>query len=134
MEKIAPAGPIYQAGTLSGNPLAMTAGYETLSRLDQDSYAYFRKLGDQLEAGFREAASKYNIPHTVVKELVTRYRGKRKRPSVILRRKSTVQQVATVAIVPVCRNLSKQIRLLFLRRVSHAAIEIWIGVLIAIVV
>jgi glutamate-1-semialdehyde 2,1-aminomutase len=65
MEKIAPAGPIYQAGTLSGNPLAMTAGYETLSRLDRDSYAYFRKLGDQLEAGFREAASKYNIPHTV---------------------------------------------------------------------
>ena len=65
MEKIAPAGPIYQAGTLSGNPLAMTAGYETLSRLDQDSYAYFKKLGDQLEAGFREAASKYNIPHTV---------------------------------------------------------------------
>ena len=65
MEKIAPAGPIYQAGTLSGNPLAMTAGYETLSRLTKDSYTYFRKLGDQLEAGFREAATKYNIPHTV---------------------------------------------------------------------
>ena len=65
MEQIAPAGPIYQAGTLSGNPLAMTAGYETLSRLDEGSYDYFKKLGDQLEAGFREAASKYNIPHTV---------------------------------------------------------------------
>ena len=65
MEKIAPAGPIYQAGTLSGNPLAMTAGYETLSRLDKESYEYFQKLGDQLEAGFREAAKKYNIPHTV---------------------------------------------------------------------
>lgn len=65
MEKIAPAGPIYQAGTLSGNPLAMTAGYETLSRLTKDSYEYFKKLGDQLEAGFREAAAKYNIPHTV---------------------------------------------------------------------
>ncbi|MGM9951016.1 MAG: glutamate-1-semialdehyde 2,1-aminomutase [Lysinibacillus sp.] len=65
MEKIAPAGPIYQAGTLSGNPLAMTAGYETLSRLDKESYEYFKKLGDQLEAGFREAATKYNIPHTV---------------------------------------------------------------------
>ena len=65
MEKIAPAGPIYQAGTLSGNPLAMTAGYETLSRLTKESYAYFRKLGDLLEAGFREAATKYNIPHTV---------------------------------------------------------------------
>ena len=65
MEKIAPAGPIYQAGTLSGNPLAMTAGYETLSRLTPASYEYFTKLGDQLEAGFREAATKYNIPHTV---------------------------------------------------------------------
>ncbi len=65
MEQIAPAGPIYQAGTLSGNPLAMTAGYETLSRLDEGSYEYFKKLGDQLEAGFREAATKYNIPHTV---------------------------------------------------------------------
>ncbi len=65
MEQVAPAGPIYQAGTLSGNPLAMTAGYETLSRLTPESYAYFKKLGDQLEAGFREAATKYNIPHTV---------------------------------------------------------------------
>lgn len=65
MEQIAPAGPIYQAGTLSGNPLAMTAGYETLSRLTPESYEYFKKLGDQLEAGFREAATKYNIPHTV---------------------------------------------------------------------
>ncbi|MGE7666170.1 glutamate-1-semialdehyde 2,1-aminomutase [Ureibacillus composti] len=65
MEKIAPAGPVYQAGTLSGNPLAMTAGIETLSRLTPENYEYFKKLGDQLEAGFREAATKYNIPHTV---------------------------------------------------------------------
>ncbi|TQR16135.1 glutamate-1-semialdehyde 2,1-aminomutase [Psychrobacillus soli] len=65
MEMIAPSGPVYQAGTLSGNPLAMTAGYETLSRLNEESYEYFIKLGDQLEKGFREAATKYNIPHTV---------------------------------------------------------------------
>lgn len=65
MEQVAPAGPIYQAGTLSGNPLAMTAGYETLVRLDATSYDYFKKLGDQLEEGFRAAATKYNIPHTV---------------------------------------------------------------------
>lgn len=65
MEMIAPSGPVYQAGTLSGNPLAMTAGYETLSRLNEDTYKYFIKLGDQLEKGFREAATKYNIPHTV---------------------------------------------------------------------
>ncbi|WP_144511028.1 glutamate-1-semialdehyde 2,1-aminomutase [Bacillus sp. FJAT-22090] len=65
MEMIAPSGPVYQAGTLSGNPLAMTAGYETLTRLNEDSYKYFIKLGDLLEKGFREAATKYNIPHTV---------------------------------------------------------------------
>ncbi|MFJ5768450.1 glutamate-1-semialdehyde 2,1-aminomutase [Psychrobacillus sp. NPDC093180] len=65
MEMIAPSGPVYQAGTLSGNPLAMTAGYETLSRLNEETYDYFIKLGDQLEKGFREAATKYNIPHTV---------------------------------------------------------------------
>lgn len=62
MEQVAPAGPIYQAGTLSGNPLAMTAGYETLSRLTPESYDYFKKLADQLEAGILEAAKKYNIP------------------------------------------------------------------------
>lgn len=65
MEHIAPAGSVYQAGTLSGNPLAMTAGIETLKKLTPASYEYFMKLGDQLEAGFREAATKYNIPHTV---------------------------------------------------------------------
>lgn len=65
MEHIAPAGPVYQAGTLSGNPLAMTAGIETLSRLTPESYEQFRNLGDLLEAGIREAATKYNIPHTV---------------------------------------------------------------------
>ncbi|KOO52337.1 glutamate-1-semialdehyde 2,1-aminomutase [Viridibacillus arvi] len=65
MEKIAPAGPIYQAGTLSGNPLAMSAGLATISHLKPETYDYFTKLGDQLEAGFREAAEMYNIPHTV---------------------------------------------------------------------
>lgn len=65
MERIAPAGDVYQAGTLSGNPLAMTAGIETLKRLTPESYDHFVKLGDMLEEGFREAATKYNIPHTV---------------------------------------------------------------------
>lgn len=65
MSNIAPAGNIYQAGTLSGNPLAMTAGIETLKKLTPESYEYFTKLGDQLEQGFKEAAEKFNIPHTV---------------------------------------------------------------------
>ncbi|MGG0644534.1 glutamate-1-semialdehyde 2,1-aminomutase [Sporosarcina gallistercoris] len=65
MEHIAPAGTVYQAGTLSGNPLAMTAGIETLKRLNPSSYEHFMKLGDQLEKGFREAATANGIPHTV---------------------------------------------------------------------
>lgn len=65
MGNIAPSGTVYQAGTLSGNPLAMTAGIETLKKLTPASYDHFMKLGDQLETGFREAAEKYNIPHTV---------------------------------------------------------------------
>lgn len=65
MERIAPSGPIYQAGTLSGNPLAMTAGYETLVQLTPNSYQEFGRKADRLEEGLQEAASKYDIPHTV---------------------------------------------------------------------
>lgn len=64
MEKIAPSGPIYQAGTLSGNPLAMTAGYETLSQLTPDTYIEFTRKGDMLEKGIIAAAEKYDIPVT----------------------------------------------------------------------
>ncbi len=64
MEQIAPSGPIYQAGTLSGNPLAMTAGYETLSQLTPESYQEFERKADILEAGITKAAEKYGIPVT----------------------------------------------------------------------
>lgn len=65
MEKVAPDGPIYQAGTLSGNPLAMTAGYETLIQLTPDTYKEFNRKADKLENGLRKAAEKYEIPHTI---------------------------------------------------------------------
>ncbi|CRK84316.1 glutamate-1-semialdehyde 2,1-aminomutase [Neobacillus massiliamazoniensis] len=64
MEQIAPSGPIYQAGTLSGNPLAMTAGFETLSQVTPEHYQEFIRKGDMLEAGFKAAAAKYDIPIT----------------------------------------------------------------------
>ncbi|PRO64917.1 glutamate-1-semialdehyde 2,1-aminomutase [Alkalicoccus urumqiensis] len=63
MEMIAPAGTIYQAGTLSGNPLAMAAGYETIRQLTPDSYRYFDKIGDMLEKGLADKAEKHGIPH-----------------------------------------------------------------------
>ncbi|OIJ10298.1 glutamate-1-semialdehyde-2,1-aminomutase [Anaerobacillus arseniciselenatis] len=65
MEMIAPSGPIYQAGTLSGNPLAMTAGYETLSQLTPEHYAEFERLGKKLADGLSEAASKHGIAHSI---------------------------------------------------------------------
>ncbi|PXW90042.1 glutamate-1-semialdehyde 2,1-aminomutase [Streptohalobacillus salinus] len=65
MEQIAPAGTIYQAGTLSGNPLAMTAGIETLKNLTVESYDYLEDRIDQLKQGFLEKKAKYNIPLTV---------------------------------------------------------------------
>lgn len=64
MSKIAPSGPIYQAGTLSGNPLAMTAGYETLSQLTPADYQEFNRKADMLEKGITAAAEKYRIPLT----------------------------------------------------------------------
>lgn len=64
MKQIAPSGNIYQAGTLSGNPLAMTAGYETLSQLTPQTYDEFNRKADRLEEGFKEAAQHYNIPLT----------------------------------------------------------------------
>ncbi len=67
MEKIAPSGPIYQAGTLSGNPLAMTAGYETLSQLTPESYEEFDRKADRLIQGITDAAVKYSIPHRLTK-------------------------------------------------------------------
>ncbi|MCA0986240.1 glutamate-1-semialdehyde 2,1-aminomutase [Guptibacillus algicola] len=65
MAQIAPSGPIYQAGTLSGNPLAMTAGYETLAQLTPESYKEFERKAERLGEGLSKAAEKYNIPHTV---------------------------------------------------------------------
>ncbi|RDI44172.1 glutamate-1-semialdehyde 2,1-aminomutase [Falsibacillus pallidus] len=65
MERIAPSGPIYQAGTLSGNPLAMTAGFETLSQLTPETYEEFGRKADRLEEGLHAAAEKHGIPHTI---------------------------------------------------------------------
>ncbi len=59
MHVVAPLGPAYQAGTLSGNPLAMTAGIETLSLLREPGvYERLESLGGRLEAGLRDLAAK----------------------------------------------------------------------------
>jgi len=63
MDYLAPLGPVYQAGTLSGNPMAMAAGIANLEELaSTNAYAKLEELGAQLESGLKDAASKANIP------------------------------------------------------------------------
>ena len=56
MEYVSPAGPVYQAGTLSGNPLAMSAGLWALSGLTKPLYGRLARMGAQLATGLAEAA------------------------------------------------------------------------------
>src|SRR5262249_50282925 len=63
MQQIAPLGPVYQAGTLSGNPVAMAAGLETLRHIDTPGF-YERLLAmtERLVAGLRHAATEARVP------------------------------------------------------------------------
>jgi len=65
MERIAPAGDVYQAGTLSGNPLAVAAGLTALRLLDESAYLRLRSTTDALATGLREAAAAASVPVTV---------------------------------------------------------------------
>jgi glutamate-1-semialdehyde 2,1-aminomutase len=68
MEQVAPAGPVYQAGTLSGNRLAVAAGLAALERLAVDGGAAYRRLeetGLAVEVGLLEAASRHGVAVTV---------------------------------------------------------------------
>ncbi len=66
MEQIAPAGPIYQAGTLSGNPLAMAAGMAMLTELGQPGvYEQLEARSKRLAEGLKDNAEKLGIPHTL---------------------------------------------------------------------
>ncbi len=62
MDKVAPAGPIYQAGTLSGNPMAMAAGYASLKLMTPAAYARLEELGAKLQAGLAAAAKEAGVP------------------------------------------------------------------------
>lgn len=66
MEQIAPSGPIYQAGTLSGNPLAMAAGYTTLRLLGEPGvYENLERLSARLEEGFKRNAEELGVASTI---------------------------------------------------------------------
>jgi glutamate-1-semialdehyde 2,1-aminomutase len=62
MDRVSPAGPIYQAGTLSGNPLAMAAGLWSLKRLNRALYRKLAALGQALASGLADAARDAGVP------------------------------------------------------------------------
>ena len=66
MDHISPVGPVYQAGTLSGNPLAMASGLATLKTLrDTNPYPALETKSKQLTAGLAQAARDAGLPHTL---------------------------------------------------------------------
>lgn len=90
METVAPLGPAYQAGTMAGNPASMATGLACLEVLEQPGvYEKLDALGDQLEAGIREAAATHGVTITLnrlkgaltvyfTNEIVTDYEGAEK--------------------------------------------------------
>lgn len=67
MENLSPMGPVYQAGTMSGNPVVMAAGYATLTKLynNQSIYEHIDKLGSILQSGIEEIAKEKGLPVVV---------------------------------------------------------------------
>jgi len=68
MHQVAPLGPVYQAGTLSGNPLATAAGLAALSLLDRNAYVMLDAAAERLAARLREAFSAAGVPVVVAQE------------------------------------------------------------------
>ena len=65
MSQLAPQGPVYQAGTLSGNPIATTAGLATLRLATEDVYTHLHTVGDQIKVAAAEALSAAGVPHVI---------------------------------------------------------------------
>ena len=67
MNYVSPAGPVYQAGTLSGNPIAMAAGYTMLTYLNEhpEVYTQLENAGNKLAAGFRSSMEKLGLNYTL---------------------------------------------------------------------
>ncbi len=80
MNCVAPLGPVYQAGTLSGNPIAVAAGIATLEQLDESMYEDLEELGAALESGLNQLLLRNAVPSVVqrVGSMITVFFGVRK--------------------------------------------------------
>lgn len=69
MQMVSPCGPVYQAGTLSGNPLAMNLGSTLLAHLKENEnvYTYIDTLAEKLEKGMQKVLDTYELPYTLVR-------------------------------------------------------------------
>ncbi|WP_300594687.1 glutamate-1-semialdehyde 2,1-aminomutase [Microbacterium sp.] len=65
LEMLAPLGPVYQAGTLSGNPVAVAAGLETLRHADAEVYARLDRAADELSVAVEEALTREGVAHVI---------------------------------------------------------------------
>jgi glutamate-1-semialdehyde 2,1-aminomutase len=65
MDRLTPDGEVFQAGTLSGNPLAMAAGIATLRLLGADVYVHLERLTERLTDGMTEVFRRHEVPHTL---------------------------------------------------------------------
>ena len=65
MGMLAPAGPVYQAGTLSGNPLATAAGLATFAQLDDEAYAHIARASVALQGLVADALTAAGVPHVI---------------------------------------------------------------------
>jgi glutamate-1-semialdehyde 2,1-aminomutase len=77
MKMVAPAGGVYQAGTLSGNPLAVAAGLATLEKLDEEAYERLGAITDELADGLRQAAGDRPVQIASAPGLVTPFFSER---------------------------------------------------------
>ena len=71
MTRLSPQGPVYQAGTLSGNPLAVAAGRATLAELTDDVYARLEVIGERIEAGLRPEVEALGLSMTRLGSMFT---------------------------------------------------------------
>jgi glutamate-1-semialdehyde 2,1-aminomutase len=65
MSQLSPEGPVYQAGTLSGNPVATTAGLATLRLATDDVYSHIAAVGDTIKAATADALTAAGVPHVI---------------------------------------------------------------------